>query len=84
VRSENDLQKCRTSVRKNVEHTFDVLHAQWGMMHYPTWLWSETIMKFGLKLVVIMHNMVVENEEEDVKLNLDFWKQQTSTCLEQY
>jgi hypothetical protein len=41
-------------------------------------------MKFGLKLVVIMHNMVVENEEEDVKLNLDFWKQQTSTCLEQY
>jgi len=31
-----------------------------------------------------MHNMVVENEEEDVKLNLDFWIQQTSTRLEQY
>ncbi len=41
-------------------------------------------MKFVLKVIVIMHNMVVENEEEDVKLNLDFWIQQTSTHLEQY
>jgi hypothetical protein len=46
VRNENDLQKCKTNVYKNVEHTFDVLHAQWGVMHYPTQLWNETIMKF--------------------------------------
>jgi hypothetical protein len=46
IEPQGEKQKCKTNVYKNVEHTFGVLHAQWAVMHYPTRLWNETIMKF--------------------------------------
>jgi hypothetical protein len=45
----------------------------WGEVHYPMWLQiSAVIMKVIWKTNVIMHNMVVDDEEGDVEFNSIF------------
>jgi hypothetical protein len=45
----------------------------WGVVHYPMWLQiNAVIMKVIWKTTMIMHNMVVDDEKRDVKLNSNF------------
>ncbi len=76
---------------KNAKQMFIKMLNTHSMFYTHNGEWCITQHNYGMKqswnlfkVVVIMFNMVVENEEEFVKLNLDFWIQQTSTHLEQY
>jgi hypothetical protein len=45
----------------------------WGVVHYPMWLQiSAIIMKVIWITTMIMHNMVVDDEERDVEFNSIF------------
>lgn len=75
--------KMQEGARKDVERAFGILQARWRVLRYLACLWSESIMKSIWKVVVIIHNMVVEDEKDDVKFNSKFWVDHFSTGLEQ-
>jgi hypothetical protein len=68
VRSQNDMQKCKKGLAYVLNAHFDL-----GSGAHPMWLQISTVfMKVIWKIIVIMHNMVVDDEERDVEFNSIF------------
>jgi hypothetical protein len=64
-------EKCKRFVkeqktaRKDVERTFGVLQSRWAIVRYPARTWSPERISNVMSACVIMHNMIVENEQDD-------------------
>lgn len=64
--------KRQESVRKDVERCFGVLQARFAMVRNPSKWWSRDQMILVWKAAVILHNMIVEDEEDDDALDHEF------------
>jgi hypothetical protein len=49
--------------RKDVECAFGVLQAQYAIIQYPRRLWQHSDLSFIMKIVKILHNMTIEDEQ---------------------
>ena len=60
------------AARKDVERAFGVVRARWGIVRSAVMMWkSETLWQLMI-CCVILHNMIVEDEGDDVDLTNDF------------
>ncbi|CAM6106316.1 unnamed protein product [Calypogeia fissa] len=58
--------------RKDVERCFGVLQALFAITTNPSRLWSLSTMETIWKAAIIMHNMIIEDEEDEDDLNHDY------------
>ncbi|CAM6116693.1 unnamed protein product [Calypogeia fissa] len=58
--------------RKDVEWCFGVLQARFAITTNPSRLWSLSTMETVWKAAIIMHNMIIEDEEDEDDLNHDY------------
>ncbi|XP_073133765.1 uncharacterized protein [Henckelia pumila] len=71
-------QKHRTfaryqeGVRKDVERAFGVLQARWHIVRCPSRMWDPIDLYYIMKTCIILHNMIVEDEREDMLKDRDF------------
>ncbi|XP_047978535.1 uncharacterized protein LOC125220403 [Salvia hispanica] len=56
------------AARKDVECAFGVLQARWAIVKGAARGWQRTIIADIMYVCIIMHNMIVEDEEENVTL----------------
>ena len=56
--------KAQEAVRKDVEHAFGVLQSRFAIVRGPAQFWDEETLGDIMKACVIMHNMIIEDEEE--------------------
>ena len=56
--------KAQESPRKDVERTFGVLQARFAIVRGPTRFLDEETLADIMKACIIMHNMVIEDEED--------------------
>ena len=54
------------AARKDVERAFGVLQARWAAVKGPTWLWYDDCIADVMYACIIMHNMIVENEDPEL------------------
>ena len=54
--------KAQESARKDVERAFGVLQARFAIVRGPTHFWDEETLAYIMKVCIIMHNMVIEDE----------------------
>jgi hypothetical protein len=59
------------STRKDIERTFDMLHTRWIVVRGPTYSWSPEHIGDIMKTCIILHNIIVEDEEH-MTLNTSF------------
>ena len=55
--------KVQESARKDVERTFGVLQARFAIVRGPAHFLDEETLADIMKACIIMHNMVIEDEE---------------------
>ena len=56
--------KNQESFRKDIERCFGVLFARFHILANPSLQWSSDMMKLIWKCCIILHNMIIEDEEE--------------------
>jgi hypothetical protein len=66
------FSKMQESVRKDVERAFGVLQARFQILDRPCKLWSADAMEDVITACVILHNMIVEDERDNYRLNNDY------------
>ncbi len=54
------------SIRKDIERAFGVLQARWRIIAQPARHWDREILDDVVKCCVILHNMIVEEERDDM------------------
>jgi hypothetical protein len=57
--------------RKDVERAFGVLQSRFAIVRRPARLWKRKSIGRIMLACVILHNMIVEDEREDVKIHID-------------
>jgi hypothetical protein len=62
---EASFAKQQEACRKDVERVFGVLHARWAIVCHPARTWSLNTMWGVMTACVLMHNMIVEDEQEN-------------------
>ncbi|XP_020157755.1 uncharacterized protein [Aegilops tauschii subsp. strangulata] len=60
------------AARKDVERTFGVLEKRFAVVHGPAKYWDPKALWKVMTYCVVMHNMIVEDEGEDVAADLEF------------
>jgi hypothetical protein len=66
---DKNFAKAQESQRKDVERAFGVLQARFAIVRGPARLWDEATLRDIMTACVIMHNMIIEDEPVDDKLN---------------
>ena len=78
---QNDKDKLfathQTGARKYVERTFGVLQDRFAILRAPACFWQRsTISKtIYVCIIIIMNNMIVENERDSYRMQIDFFAQ---------
>ena len=54
------------AARKDVERAFSVLQSRWAIVNGPACMWFKNVIVDVMYVCIILHNMIVENEVEDV------------------
>ena len=54
--------KMQEGARKDVEHAFGILQAQWGIVQNPIRQWDLKTISDIMLACIIMHNMIVEDK----------------------
>ena len=57
------------SCRKDVEMAFGVLQQRWQIISRPSNLWLQKDMKTTITACIILHNMIVEDQQGDISDN---------------
>ncbi|XP_076924048.1 uncharacterized protein LOC143586372 [Bidens hawaiensis] len=73
--------KAQESTRKDVERAFGVLQQRFAIIRGPSRLFKGKDMTYIMKACVILHNMIIEDEQDDV-VNLDIEYDQLEDLLE--
>jgi hypothetical protein len=72
---QNDKDRCfakrQEKERKVVECSFGVLQSRFNIIHRPARLWKRKDVVNITMVRVILHNMIVEDEKEDVQVHID-------------
>uniref|UniRef100_A0A0D3D6C0 DDE Tnp4 domain-containing protein n=1 Tax=Brassica oleracea var. oleracea TaxID=109376 RepID=A0A0D3D6C0_BRAOL len=55
----------KEAVRKNVERAFGVLQARFAIVKNPTLFWDKIKIGKIMRVCIILHNMIVENERDE-------------------
>jgi hypothetical protein len=63
--------KRQEKERKVVECSFGVLQSRFNIIHRPARLWKRKDVVNITMVRVILHNMIVEDEKEDVQVHID-------------
>ncbi|KAG9410117.1 hypothetical protein AC1031_022099 [Aphanomyces cochlioides] len=63
--------KQQEALRKDVERGFGVLHARFAIVKNPARSWSRERVSSIMKACVILHNMIVEDEQDSYELVLN-------------
>jgi hypothetical protein len=66
-----DVRKRVEAARKYVERTFGVLQSRWVIVRHPFRTWSAQRMWEVMITCVIMHNMIVQEEQDDILYDAD-------------
>ena len=56
--------KAHEAIRKDVERAFGVLQSRFAIVRGPARFWDEETLGDIMKVCVIMHNMIIEDEGE--------------------
>ncbi|KAL3701160.1 hypothetical protein R1sor_019182 [Riccia sorocarpa] len=64
--------KMQEAVRKDVERCFGVLQARFAIVSNPCRYWDQQQVKEIMLTCVVLHNMIVEDEQDDPTLNNEF------------
>jgi hypothetical protein len=56
--------KEQKKVRKDIERTFGVLQYRWAIVRGPAYGWNREQIRDILTVCIIMHNMIIEDEEK--------------------
>jgi hypothetical protein len=59
------FSKEQEAARKDVERAFGVLQSSWAIVRYTARTWNPERMWNVMTTCVIMHNMIVENEQDE-------------------
>ncbi|XP_033143232.1 uncharacterized protein LOC103860167 [Brassica rapa] len=80
---EKDLlfAKRQESARKDVERAFGVLQARFAIIKNPSKLWSKSKIAKIMRACIILHNMIVEDEERADTRDETFHDQDISFCV---
>jgi hypothetical protein len=65
--------QMQEGARNDVERAFGVLEARWAIVRGPANMWDLETLWETMTACVIMHNMIVEDEGDDIR-NVDFEK----------
>ena len=63
--------KHQEGARKDVERAFGVLQSRFSIVRRPARLWKRKSIGRIMLACVILHNMIVEDEGEQVKIHID-------------
>ena len=55
--------KMQEGARKDVKHAFGILQVRWGIEQNPVWQWDLKTISDIMLACIIMHNMIVEDEQ---------------------
>ena len=58
-----DSRNARAAARKDVERAFGILQSQFAIVRGPARFWDQKILRYIMNACVIMHNMIIENEQ---------------------
>ncbi|XP_026460046.1 protein ALP1-like [Papaver somniferum] len=64
TRKERFFAKRQEAVRKDVERAFGVLQSRWHIIKGPARMWRVKDLGNIMKTCIILHNMIIENEQE--------------------
>ncbi|XP_073120673.1 uncharacterized protein [Henckelia pumila] len=64
--------RYQDGVRKDVERAFGVLQERWHIVRGSFRLWDPIDQDYIMKTCIILHNMIVEDEREDILEDHDF------------
>ncbi|KAI5004261.1 hypothetical protein ZWY2020_031504 [Hordeum vulgare] len=64
--------KHQEGARKDVERAFGVLQSRFTIVRRPARLWQRKIVGRIMRACVILHNMIVEDERDQVNVHIDF------------
>jgi len=67
--------------RKDVERTFGVLQSRFDIVRRPARLWKQGDVINIMQVVVILHNMIVEDEKESIREVLDLNENPSATIV---
>lgn len=63
--------KCQESTRKDVEQAFGILKSRFAIICDPSRAWDIDIMKDIILTYIILHDMIVEDEQDTYNGNID-------------
>ena len=72
--------KLQEAARKDIERAFGVLQACFAIISLPCWLWATKTMTTIMKAAIILHNMIIEDEQDlsldqqyEITLSIDYY-----------